>query len=89
MREIKPDLFEKEVSRWILSKEGETKFYAGTKTVNTSKEILESILFNVLNSYYSLIRFPDRCPDCTRNGGDHDGECSMQDWLGHDYGKFE
>jgi len=85
----KMDLFEERASKWIMNEVGEHKFYGGTLTVNTSKETLESIQFNVIDAYRDLIRFPDSCPDCTRAGRDHDSECSMPDWKGKDYGIFE
>lgn len=68
------DRFEREVTGWIQQerKHGEID--------------LERIEFNVIDVYRRLIRFPDRCPNCTRNGGDHDMECLTQDWIGPDHG---
>jgi hypothetical protein len=85
----KTDLFEKRVIEWILNEEGEGKFYAGELIVNTHKEVLEMIIFNVIDAYRDLIRFPDRCPSCTRSGRDHDEECLTPDWKGKDYGIFK
>lgn len=39
--------------------------------------ILHRINFNVMDAYDDLIRSPDPCPECTRTGGDHDGECPI------------
>ena len=71
-----------------MSKEGKRKFYGGELEVNTSKEILEEIKFNVIDAYRRLIRFPERCPSCTRNGRDHDGACETPEWKGKDNGIF-
>jgi hypothetical protein len=86
---MKLDLFEKRVEEWIMNEEGEKKFYAGEKTVYTDRVVLERILSNVITAYRDLIRFPDRCPNCTRSGRDHDGECETPDWEGKDNGIFE
>ena len=86
---VKMDLFEQAVSEWILSKEGRRKFHDGELTIETSRLILDEIVFNVIDEYRRLIRFPERCPDCTRNGLDHDGECTCPEWQGKDYGIFK
>lgn len=82
------DLFEERAREWIMNEEGESKFYAGELTVNVHKETCESILFNVIDAYRDLIRFPDPCPYCTRSGRDHDGECENPEWKGKDNGIF-
>jgi hypothetical protein len=70
--QVKPDQFEQEASGWIRQelKHGEVD--------------LERLEFNVIDTYRRLIRFPDRCPACTRNGLDHDMECPTDGWTGPD-----
>lgn len=78
------DQFEEEASNWIWNELGKKTFYNGELTVTTSKEILDRIQFNVIERYRSLIRFPDPCPNCGRNGTDHKGECATPEWVGPD-----
>lgn len=78
------DRFEGEASGWIWNESGEKTFYAGDLTVVTSPEVLERIQFNVIERYRSLVRFPDPCPNCGRNGLDHKDECPTPEWKGTD-----
>ena len=82
------DLFEMRVEKWIMNELGEQKIFNGEVVVNTSALVLDRILFNVIDAYRDLVRFPDKCPGCTRSGRDHDGECPNQNWVGQDKGIF-
>jgi len=83
------DDFEKRATGWIMNEEGKTKWYWNTKIFKTEKPVLERIVFNVVDAYRDLIRFPEHCPGCTRSGRDHDGECPTEYWEGPDHGLFE
>jgi hypothetical protein len=85
---IKRDDFEKRAAGWIWNELGEHKFYAGELTITAHKETLSRIEFNVIDAYRDLIRFPDKCPGCTRSGRDHDMECPTPNWKGKDFGTF-
>lgn len=74
---VKPDKFEREAAGWIQQE------------LKHDRIDLERLQFNVIDTYRRLIRFPDHCPDCHRNGLDHDMECQMDEWVGPDYGLAE
>ena len=40
--------------------------------------VLERIEFNVMDAFYAYV-YPEQCPECSRTGHDHDGECSHFD----------
>lgn len=69
-----PDRFEREAAGWIRQE------------LEHDEIDLRRLESNVIDTYRMLIRFPDRCPGCTRNGRDHDMECPTQEWEGPDRG---
>lgn len=77
------DRFEAEAAGWIRQerKIREAHLQNGRPQADFD---LERIEFNVIDVYRRLIRFPDPCPTCGRNGLDHDGECSNWEWEGPD-----
>lgn len=69
---MKPDRFEHEATGWIRQE------------LKHGVIDLERLEFNIIDTYRRLIRFPDPCPYCHRNGLDHDMECLGDDWVGPD-----
>ncbi len=70
--------FEKRIHEWIQNerfiKQVQEKMH---QEPDSFEQILERIEFNVMDAYRDIIQYPEPCPECTRTGNDHDGECSI------------
>lgn len=67
-----PQEFHKRVRGWI---QNERNFLPPQDGLDI---VLGRIEFNVMDAFADYI-WPEMCPDCTRDGKSHDGECEIGD----------